>query len=96
MGEFESGWEVSDDLQHKDADGIKLQERNFERVHDPRKPQLFILAIQDDQLKITEILSDPNYDTLWQKGIEEAKLNGGFWSIFNNAGKFVDGNVIAR
>ena len=60
------------------------------------KQQLFVLAFQDEHLRITKILSGPNYDTLWTQGISEAKANGGFWSIFDNSGRFVDGNVVSR
>jgi len=60
------------------------------------KQQFYYLVFQDSNLKVTKILSDSNYDSLWARGTEEAKTNGGFWSIFNIFGKFVDGNVISK
>jgi hypothetical protein len=87
MDEFATGWEDdlgAVDLTYEEPDVL------------PKKQSLFFLAFQDDSLKITKIISDTSYDSLWQRGTEEAKANGGFWSVFDSSGRFVDGNVISR
>jgi hypothetical protein len=92
-GEFNSGWSGPGYM--LPTEDLSETEFGYE-VDEKPKHHFFILVLQDDSLKITKVHYDSDYDSLWSKGIEEAKILGGFWSIFDRSGRFVDGNVVSR
>lgn len=85
MGEFECGWDSEDRLPNFPANETIVL-----------KTKSFYLVFQDSSLRITKIEHGNNYDFLWAQGTDKAKDMGGFWSIFDLNGRFIDGNVVAK
>ena len=54
------------------------------------KGSLFILCLQNEEGRITQILHDWNYDRLWSEAFDLSKKMGGAWTIFNANGGVVD------
>jgi hypothetical protein len=60
------------------------------------KSSLFILCLQNEERRITQILHDWNYDRLWLEGFDLSKKMGRYWTIFNANGNVVDSNFKSK
>lgn len=60
------------------------------------KSRLYILSIQSDDGTIERILTGQDYDQLWLQGSTESKAIGGFWTVHDVQGRFIDGNYRAK
>ena len=56
------------------------------------KNKLYIACVQDSDGRIIKILIDENYEHAWLKVSSESKSSRGYWVIFDNFGRQIDGN----
>lgn len=54
--------------------------------------KLFICCVQDDGGHILKIFTGNSYDNVWLQGSTEAKSARGYWTLFDNFGRQIDGN----
>jgi len=52
--------------------------------------------LQAEDGTIERILTGADYDQLWLQGSTESKAIGGYWSTYDNHGRFIDGNFKSK
>jgi len=60
------------------------------------KTRLLVLCLQAEDGTIERILTGADYDQLWLQGSTESKAIGGYWSTYDNHGRFIDGNFKSK
>lgn len=57
-----------------------------------RISKFYLLCIQESNGRILKILNGTNFDTLLIEGMKLSKQLNGFWTIFDDRSRFVDGS----
>lgn len=61
-----------------------------------QKLSLYVAAVQSEDGTIQKVFTDASYDLIWLKVTTESKAARASWSIFDAAGRQIDGNFRSK
>ena len=61
-----------------------------------QKLSLFVAAVQSEDGTIQKVFTNTSYDLVWLQVTTESKAARGRWTIFDAAGRQIDGNFRSK
>lgn len=69
---------------------------NSEGQQQKQKLSLYVAAVQSEDGTIQKVFTSASYDLIWLQVTTESKASRGRWTIFDAAGRQIDGNYRSK